>query len=948
MKYSELVKSYEKLESTSKRLEKTYIISDLLKKTKREDIKQVIYLLQGKVFPLWDRRKIGFSIRLAIKAISSATGTQIEKVEKDLAKKGDIGLVAEDLIKGKKQTTLSTKDINIEKVFDNIRKLTTLEGHGTVNKKIRLVTELLTSSSPNEAKFIVRTIMEQLRVGVSSGILRDAITWTYLPRVKNINDKDIKTKKTLKVKSLEDVKSKNLNKIKLIDSGNEKTNRDIYNYFIKTAQQTFDTTNDFVLVVESLQKHGLKAKEQEIRPGNPINSMLAVKVESIKEAFDAVGKPTFFDQKIDGFRCIGGSTPLYIKDKGLLSVRDIQTGDYVLTHKGEFKKIKAVNKRTVDKNEKIYKVQTFLGHQFKITEKHKILIFRNGKLRWISVEKVKKSDKAVFPIPKINKESLLKNRLMLKNTSGYRKNIKINQFFFRFLGFWLGDGFTNNYHNTERVGLLFNSKKERKLADYYKENIKKYFRIDKISEYYSKGGYLSIHWRDKPLRQWMSKHFRREWRGKMLPDWFYGISDKQFNMFLKGWMEADGHTDRFGRMSVTTKERDLAMFAQLLCLKNHKIASIRRQRIKGKNYYTLYFPKSSRAATIKDNHVLVSIMEINKIKSDPRFKVYNLQVEKDKSYCVPMISLHNCQIHKYNNKITLFTRRLENVTKQFPDLVEFVKKHIKAKSFIIDAEAAGYDPKTKNLMPFQAVSQRIKRKYHIEDMIKKLPVQLFVFDILYHNGKNLMQTSFKERRRILEEITKQERYKIVLTEKLITDSKKKAEEFYDKVLKQGHEGLIGKNIEATYKPGRYVQGWVKLKPVLEPLDLVIVAADYGEGKRAGWLTSYTLACKKNKEFVTMGKASTGLKEKAEGLSFKDMTKILKPLIKEQKGKHVKVKPEVIIEVAYEEIQKSPTYESGFALRFPRLLRNREDLSLKDCDDIERVKKLYDSQKGKKK
>ena len=164
---------------------------------------------------------------------------------------------------------------------------------------------------------------------------------------------------------------------------------------------------------------------------------------------------------------------------------------------------------------------------------------------------------------------------------------------------------------------------------------------------------------------------------------------------------------------------------------------------------------------------------------------------------------------------------------------------------------------------------------------------------------------------------------------------------------EGYEGVMGKKLDAFYHPGRYVEGWVKLKPVLESLDLVIVSAEYGEGKRTGWLTSYTLACRKDGKFVEIGKASTGLKEKSEGLSFKEMTKLLKPLIIEQKGKEVKVKPVLVIEVGYEEIQKSPTYDSGWALRFPRLIRLRNEKGVKDCEDIQRIERIYNSQRGKK-
>ena len=175
----------------------------------------------------------------------------------------------------------------------------------------------------------------------------------------------------------------------------------------------------------------------------------------------------------------------------------------------------------------------------------------------------------------------------------------------------------------------------------------------------------------------------------------------------------------------------------------------------------------------------------------------------------------------------------------------------------------------------------------------------------------------------------------------------KAEEFYKKCLNEGLEGIMIKNLESIYRPGRYVNGWMKLKNILEPVDAVIVGAIYGNGKRAKWLSSYVIACQSEGKFLDIGKVSTGVKEKTEGLTYKKLTELLKPLIIEQKGKEVIVKPKIIIEVGYEEIQKSPSYSSGFALRFPKFLGLRYDKPLNEISDINLIKKIYNSQRGKK-
>ena len=179
-------------------------------------------------------------------------------------------------------------------------------------------------------------------------------------------------------------------------------------------------------------------------------------------------------------------------------------------------------------------------------------------------------------------------------------------------------------------------------------------------------------------------------------------------------------------------------------------------------------------------------------------------------------------ITKEGNEVKLFTRRLENVTKQFPDVVETVKKHVKAKDFILDSEVVGYDPKTKRYKPFESISQRIKRKYDIDKLIKKLPVEINAFDILYLNGKSLVNEPFKKRRELLEKIIKPEHYKIKPSVQLVTDSEVKAMQFYKEALKMGEEGIMIKNLNATYQPGRRVGHIVKMKPVSNDLDLVII------------------------------------------------------------------------------------------------------------------------------
>lgn len=290
-----------------------------------------------------------------------------------------------------------------------------------------------------------------------------------------------------------------------------------------------------------------------------------------------------------------------------------------------------------------------------------------------------------------------------------------------------------------------------------------------------------------------------------------------------------------------------------------------------------------------------------------------------------------------NGQIRIFTRRLDDVTKQFPEVKGYVEKYIQAESFIIDGEAVGFDAETKKYKPFQDISQRIKRKHDIEKMAKELPIEINIFDILYHNGKSLLKEPFRSRRGVLERIVKGKRWQLVLAEQIISDSEEEIEKFNKKALARGEEGIMLKKLDAPYKPGARVGYGVKLKPEENEFDLVIVKAEYGTGKRAGWLTSYTVACQKDGKLLEIGKVSTGLKEKEEeGLSFMEITKKLRPLITGEKGREVNVKPELVVTVTYQNIQKSPTYSSGYALRFPRFTRLRPDRSI---DDIARLSEI---------
>ena len=305
-------------------------------------------------------------------------------------------------------------------------------------------------------------------------------------------------------------------------------------------------------------------------------------------------------------------------------------------------------------------------------------------------------------------------------------------------------------------------------------------------------------------------------------------------------------------------------------------------------------------------------------------------------------------IHKKEKQVILFTRRLENVTKQFPEVVEYILKNVKGDSFILDSEAVGFDTKTKRYTQFQKISQRIRRKYDIAKLQKELPVEVNVFDILYYNGKSLLDNPFEKRTKLIKEIIKSQPYKIIHAKQIITSDEKKVDSFYKEALKNNQEGIMFKNLSSPYQPGSRVGHMLKMKPEARDFDLVITGAEYGKGKRSGWMSSFILSCKGNKkgEYLEVGKMGTGIKEKTElGISFDELTKKLTPLITKEKANTVEIKPKIIVSVTYQEIQHSPNYKSGFALRFPRFTALRhDDKPLSEITSIKDIEEEFENQK----
>ncbi len=298
------------------------------------------------------------------------------------------------------------------------------------------------------------------------------------------------------------------------------------------------------------------------------------------------------------------------------------------------------------------------------------------------------------------------------------------------------------------------------------------------------------------------------------------------------------------------------------------------------------------------------------------------------------------QIHKREDKVRIFSRRLTDVTESLPEIVELIQTQAKAREMILEGEVLAVD-KDGTPMPFQHLMRRFRRTQKIGETANVVPVHLILFDALYVDGEDLTKEPYQGRRRRLGGVAGG----IPLANRIVTDDVAVAEQFLKEAMNSGHEGVMAKKLNSLYIPGLRGKKWFKIKTVLEPLDLVIVAAEYGYGRRHGWLSNYLLAARDltTGELVVLGKTFKGLTDK----EIVEMTQRLKQLAIGKEGSRIRVKPEIVVEVAYNEIQKSPKYKGGMALRFARITRIRDDKTLEEVDTLEKVAEIYEKQFEKK-
>jgi DNA ligase-1 len=291
------------------------------------------------------------------------------------------------------------------------------------------------------------------------------------------------------------------------------------------------------------------------------------------------------------------------------------------------------------------------------------------------------------------------------------------------------------------------------------------------------------------------------------------------------------------------------------------------------------------------------------------------------------------QLHRDGDRVAIWTRRLSDVTASLPDVAGLARRDLARAPFILDGEVVALDRAGRPL-PFQELMRRFRRVHGVAALRGELPLAVHFFDCLVADGRPLIDEPYERRWEALAAVTGG-RY---LAERVIVSDVSEADAFRARALAAGHEGVMAKDLGSAYEPGGRGKRWFKVKAA-ETVDCVIVAADRGSGRRVGWLSNYHLAVREGEGFADVGKTFKGLTDR----EFAEMTARLTALALEDDGYTVRVRPEVVVEVEYNEIQRSPTYPSGLVLRFARIAQVREDKAPTQATTLAELRALYERQ-----
>ncbi len=295
------------------------------------------------------------------------------------------------------------------------------------------------------------------------------------------------------------------------------------------------------------------------------------------------------------------------------------------------------------------------------------------------------------------------------------------------------------------------------------------------------------------------------------------------------------------------------------------------------------------------------------------------------------------QAHKVSDEVRIYTRSLNEVTEAVPEIVETVRA-LSVRSLILDGEAIAFDAADRP-HPFQITMRRFGRKLNVEASRAELPIRAFFFDCLHVDGQSIADRPARERIAALANVVPGS----MRVPRLVTSSESEAGDFYDAAIKAGHEGLMAKALDAPYEAGNRGASWLKIKRA-HALDLLVLAAEWGHGRRVGRLSNLHLGALEpaTGEFVMLGKTFKGLTNATLEWQTKEL------LARETRRDQwtVYVRPELVVEIAFSDLQTSARYPGGFALRLARVKRYRDDKRAEDADTMESVRRIYAIQSGK--
>jgi DNA ligase-1 len=289
------------------------------------------------------------------------------------------------------------------------------------------------------------------------------------------------------------------------------------------------------------------------------------------------------------------------------------------------------------------------------------------------------------------------------------------------------------------------------------------------------------------------------------------------------------------------------------------------------------------------------------------------------------------QFHKKGNWARLYSRRLEDVTAALSDVIEKLITST-GHDVILDGEVIAI--KDNKPMPFQSVLRRFRRRHDIAEAQDAIELVPNVFDILYLDGETLIDLPLENRRKHLESAVT-----MYIAPQVVSSDPLEIEQTYREALEAGHEGIMIKVPTSPYSPGQRGKNWIKIKPDVDTLDLAVIGGEWGEGKRAHVFGSFLVACQDQGKLISLSRVATGFSDE----QLIEVYELLKDRIMKKSGKEVSFEPDLVFEVGYAELQVSPTYEGGFALRFPRFIRIRDDKDITDVETLDSIRERYQRQ-----